>query len=86
MNIEPVTQAKVDSLIRCVGGIGAMIARLGDVDLKRGRGVLEGNNRCLWTNDGCRITIDVASDGGLCVACDKDADPEAPQPQETSAV
>lgn len=62
------------------GYLGAMVARLGDVDVKRGRGVLEGNDRCLWTTDGCRITISLASDGGLCVGCNKDTDPEAPKP------
>lgn len=69
MKTEPVTQAQVDALIRASGGhIPAMISGLYEVDLSRGRGVLEGSDRCLWTHDGRRITVSLLTGGGVIVS------------------
>ena len=68
---EDVTQEQVNALMRSVGPMGSMIARLHEVDISRGRGVLEGNDKCLWTKDGKKITVTLTSDGGICVSCEK---------------
>ncbi len=84
MKIESVDQVQVDALIAAVGPAGAMVASLFDVDLLRGRGVLEGNTRCLWTTKGHRITVQLTYGGGICVGCGKEPDPAAPQPAPTA--
>lgn len=79
MKIEPVTQEMINSLIIASGGpVPAMISGLAEVDLERGRGVLNDNGRehCLWTKDGHRITVTVATDGGVIVAKSKEPDEE----------
>lgn len=83
MKIEPVTRAQVDALASALGGhIPAMIARLHEVDLSRGRGVLEGHDRCLWTKDGRRITVSVSLyEGSVIASCGHEPDPEAPSPK-----
>ncbi len=86
MKIEPVDQAQVDALIRAVGPTAAMVASLFDVDLSRGRGVLDGNSRCLWTAKGRRITVEVLTGGGFCVSCGKQPDPDVPLPQPAPTV
>jgi hypothetical protein len=73
-SVEPVTQKQVDSLHRVLG-LGALVCKLSEVDLNAGRGVLEGNNRCLWTKDGHRITVTLCSDGGVIASVSKDPDP-----------
>ncbi len=76
MKIEPVNQRQVDALERAIGPMGSMICDLDQVDLSRGRGVLDGMNRCLWTKDGRRITISLCSDGSCIAGCAKEPDPE----------
>lgn len=78
MKTEPVTQAQVDALIRAIGPVAAMISSLDQVDLVRGRGILQGNDRCLWTKDGRRIIISLGG-GGVCVSCSKTVDNEEVQ-------
>lgn len=78
MTIEPITRQQVDGLIRSMSPMAAMIAELASVNLKAGRGVLEGRDRCLWTHDRRRITICLPSDGGLLASVAKQPDPECP--------
>ena len=80
MSIEPVTEKQLDHLIRAVGHIGSMICDLHEADLSRGRGVLKGLDRCLWTKDGRRITISLGDHGELFASCGNEPDPEAPIP------
>jgi hypothetical protein len=79
MKIEPVNEKQIDALIRCIGMAGAMVCGLGEVDLTRGRGILDDMNRCLWTKDKKRITVTVASDGGIITSLGKEVDPECPE-------
>jgi len=79
MKIEPVTKDMVNALASAVGGaIPAMVCGLGDVDLSRGRGVLDENGRehCLWNSEGKRITVTVCSDGGVIASLAKEIHPE----------
>lgn len=79
MKIEPVTQKMINSLIIASGGPApAMISGLTEVDLSRGRGVLDdtGRKHCLWTKDGHRITVTVTTDGGVIVAKSNEPDEE----------
>ena len=57
MKTEPVTKEQV-AIIQRMAGIGAILIDW-DIDYEIGRGVLMGLNRCLWSRDGRRITIDV---------------------------
>lgn len=77
MKLEAVTQDQVDSLARVLGNLGTLVAGLADADLSRGRGVLEGNDRCLWTTDGRRITVS-AGGGAVIASVSHEPDPEAP--------
>lgn len=77
MIVEPVTPEQV-RMIKAAIGIGAIIIEFDDVDCARGRGVLEGYSRCLWTKTGKRITITVASDGGIIVSQSTEVDPDLP--------
>lgn len=83
MLIEPITQKAVDSLTRVLGGLQSMILQIAEVDLSKGRGVLEskdGNDvRCLWTKDGHRITITICRDGSVIGTCSKTPDPQCPK-------
>lgn len=54
--IEPVNETQLQTLGRMLG-VGAIVVDLYLVDNTVGRGVLKGNDRCLWTEDGKRITI-----------------------------
>lgn len=47
-----------------------------DVDYEVGHGILEGNDRCLWTKEGLRTTCTILSDGGYMVSQSKEPDPE----------
>lgn len=78
MNIEPVTQKAVEHLRRAMSPMAAMVIDLDKVDLSKGRGVLKGNDRCLWTTDKRRITICLCDDGGLVASVGKEPDMECP--------
>ena len=77
MQIEPVTQEQVDKLARALGRLQAGILELHNVDIAKGRGVLTGNDRCLWTKDGRRITVCI--DHGVICTIGKEPDPECPK-------
>jgi hypothetical protein len=79
MIIEPVTRKQLDHLILALGLIGSMLCDLHDADLSRGRGILKGNDRCLWTKDGRRITISLGPGGEFIASCGNEPDPEAPE-------
>lgn len=82
MKIEPVTEDQLVSLGRCMSPAARIVACLGEVDISKGRGVLEGLNRCLWTKDNRRITISIVPTGGLIASVSKEPDPEAPNNKE----
>jgi len=78
MNTEPVTPFQV-SAIQAVLGFGAsLIVDFRSVDYTKGRGILEGLDRCLWTKKGQRITISVIRDGGLIASQAREVDPDLP--------
>lgn len=77
MQTEPVTPLQVNSL-RTFIGIGAAIVDFGNVDYTKGRGILEGLDRCLWTKKGYRITIHVMEHGGIIVSQSREIDPDLP--------
>ena len=78
MKIEPVARSQLGVLLHAVGSLQTIILCLNEVDLAKGRGVLEGNIRCLWTHDKHRITISPLDDGGLFGSVSQDPDPECP--------
>lgn len=81
MTIEPVTREQLRALRKCLGGpIAALVARIDDVDLSKGRGTIEaGREHCLWTKDRCRITVTVFPSGeGMLASVGKEPDPECP--------
>lgn len=84
MNIEPVSEEQFaylcNAVARAHGGAGMIVCGLLEADLTKGRGILEGNTRCLWTRDGRRITIGF-SNGSLTVSASKTPDPECPKEQ-----
>lgn len=79
MKTEAVTQAQLDALIRIAGPLGALVGGLDEVDLTKGRGVLEDSTRCLWTKDRKRVTVSPLTGGGMIVSCANDPDPECPE-------
>lgn len=81
MEIEKVTQEQINAIQRAAG-MGAMIVDFHNVDLDAGRGVLDGNNRCVWTKDGKRITVAIPQTGGFIVSQGKNPDPEYPNKKE----
>jgi len=77
---EPVTEKQLQSLINAMGSVAAPIfLELCHVDLAAGRGILKGNDRCLWTKDGKRITICLTSDGGVIGSISREIDPDKPE-------
>lgn len=78
MNTEPLSQFQVTAIRRLLGFGANIIIDFNSIDYTKGRGVLGGQNRCMWTKKGQRITIDVASDGGLIAWQSKEVDPELP--------
>ncbi len=63
--IEPINDTQLGALEGMLG-VGAIIVDLYLVDISVGRGILEGDDRCLWTEDGKRITV--STGGGALVA------------------
>jgi len=72
--IESFTKNQVRALIRCLG-LGAMLMDWDKLDYEVGRGILEGESRCLWTTDGHRITITVCRDSGFIAGQSNEPDP-----------
>ncbi|KKN63233.1 hypothetical protein LCGC14_0504230, partial [marine sediment metagenome] len=49
---------QVQSLVNAIGTISMpILMNFNEVDYNFGRGVLKGNDRCMWLTDGRRITI-----------------------------
>jgi len=83
LRVEPVTQEQVEALARVVGGMSAMISGLMDVDISRGRGVMDesGHRHCLWTTEGHRVSVSVDRRCyGIVASKSAEPDPEAPEP------
>ena len=78
MKIEKVTKKQIHYLKKCLSPIMQAVVDLHNIDINAGRGILEDNNRCLWTIDGYRITIEIFNNGGLMVSKSKEPDPEYP--------
>lgn len=73
---ERVTLSQVNAIKRVVGFGSSLF--ISDIDYSRGRGILSELDRCLWTNKGHRITIQVYSDGGFIVSRSNEVDQELP--------
>jgi len=78
LKMEPFTMAMLKGLLNSMSPVSATMCGLNNVDMKRGRGVLDesGTRHCLWTNDGRRITVTVGAHGDVIVSLAKDADQE----------
>lgn len=74
---EPITPDIVNMIKKHLG-MGAIIARIGDIDLKKGCGNLGNGTKIMWTKDKCRITI-TYSLGTTMADCSKTPDPECPE-------
>jgi len=70
---QPLT-AKMVSALRSLAGLGGMVFDW-DIDYEVGQGILQGQDRCLWTKKGLRTTCEVMRDGGYIVSQSKDPDP-----------
>jgi len=68
--IEPVNKSQLDALAHMLG-LGAILVDFTKIDPRVGRGVLEGQDRCLWTTEGKRVTV--AAGGGAVLASLSDA-------------
>jgi hypothetical protein len=75
-DLEPVTRSELRMVGNNLGMIPAMVCRLGDTDLTRGKAKIK-NGRCLWTTDGRRIDITI-NGGAMIAGVSKDIDPSAP--------
>lgn len=75
---DKITQSQVQALGQAIGGVGAMIAGLGEVDLSLGRRSNKKNHWSLWTRAGHKIDIELCSDGGLIASKSKQPDPDRP--------
>lgn len=80
--LEPVSQAQFDSLLAAVtrahGGIGLVISGLCQADVAKGRRPASPGVYEMWTKERKKITIAMTTDGGLCVSCSKEPDPDYP--------
>jgi hypothetical protein len=74
---EPVSKDQIKAITRTMTPIARMVSCIDDADLSKGRGVLDGNDRCLWTKDKRRITIHISPDC-MTIACSKDIDIHCP--------
>jgi hypothetical protein len=72
---EPLTKDTVEMLRRNIGFPALMVIDLGDVDLKKGAGVISSTQKCVWTKQGHRITIGVLPGPGLIASQSKEPDP-----------
>lgn len=81
IRIEPIVKEQVFALGRALGRINSIICRLKDVDITKGRGLLNENNQehCLWTYDKRRIEIEITPDGGILASCSNLIDPNCPE-------
>lgn len=75
-NPEPMTRAELDMVRRSVG-MEAVILRLGDADLSRGKAKTP-KGRCFWLKDGRRVSFDAIAGGGHISSLSKQPDPNAP--------
>lgn len=78
MKIEDVDEKQVKALMRSLTPVQCAVLDLSRVDIRRGRGVLGMSEHCLWTHRGHRITVTVASDGGIIASASKKVDDEMP--------
>lgn len=77
MTYETIDQKTVNKIAQSLG-LGAIIARIRDVDISKGTGIIDNHTKCLWTKDGCRITFAIQH-GTIIASCDKKPDPECPK-------
>ena len=57
-SLEPFTKEQTQALVNAFGSVAMpIITELGNIDYGADRGVLKNNDRCMWTNDGKRITV-----------------------------
>lgn len=75
---EPMTALQVGALRLAAGFAANLIVNFNDIDYSKGRGILSGLDRCMWTRKGHRITINVSSDGGFIISQSAEVDPELP--------
>lgn len=52
-----------------------MVLRLDEVDICKGAGRVDANTKCVWTFDGCRISMTITACGGLIATCSREYDP-----------
>ncbi len=73
---EPITKDMVKALIMSISPIQRMVLNLAPeaIDLEFGRGIFGPKSHCIWDKKGYKFSIDVLSDGGLCVARGKQPD------------
>ena len=71
--IEPVNDTQLGALARMLG-LGCIAVDFHAIDPTAGRGVLNGRDRCLWTEDGNRITVSTGG-GALFATISNQPDP-----------
>lgn len=78
MQTEAFTPAHLRALKQKLSPTAQLVARLNKVDMKCGRGILDGDVRCVWDNKGHRITINPVEGGGVVLTHSREPDPECP--------
>lgn len=79
LSMETVDKEQLKALSKMITPLAQMIIGIKDVEPKYGRGVLKGDDRCVWRKDRKRITICPVFGGGLVATCSNDIDPNCPE-------
>jgi hypothetical protein len=74
---EPIDQATLGMIAGFLGPMQAAMLGLGMVDLAAGAGIIDGQTRCLWREDGRRIEIHMEH-GGVIASASRGPDPGMP--------
>ena len=77
MNTKPLTAEEVDLVRRTLGPVQCMVLGLGHVDVSFGQARLGPSEKCIWLEDGRRVTISLVEGGGYIASVSTEPDPEA---------
>jgi len=77
-SFEPLTKLQFGVIKMTVRPIEAMVVGLGDTDISKGAGVIDGQTKCVWRKDRKRITLSHKSDVFI-MSVSNDPDPSCPE-------
>ena len=73
----PLDQATVDMVRSTLGFLNCTILGLSRIDLSYGQATTGPSEKCIWLDNGHRVTIAIAEGGGYIASVSKEPDPEA---------